>query len=170
MDDDREAPGPDEAGDVRFVRYQNRFYRVMTMAGGGLVLILGLSGAVLSRTLDPQPPIQWMWLDLGVTAVLFTWYSLGMRCGLDVADDSFVISAEPARGGGFGQMQEGEQRRIVPTFDFDVVEPAFARSEPVRLPAGRTTIGAQQLGAAATEHVGVPSFVFSVAEVEASEP
>lgn len=94
MDDDREAPGPDEAGDVRFVRYQNRFYRVMTMAGGGLVLILGLSGAVLSRTLDPQPPIQWMWLDLGVTAVLFTWYALGMRCGLDVADDWVEINSK----------------------------------------------------------------------------
>jgi hypothetical protein len=94
VDDDREAPEPDAAGDVRFVRYQNRFYRVMTMGGGGLVLILGLTGAALSRTLDPPPPIQWMWLDLGVTAVLFTWYALGMRCGLDVADDWVEINTK----------------------------------------------------------------------------
>lgn len=84
----------DDAPDEPFVRYQNPFYRVMTMAGGGLVLILGLTGAIMSRTLDPQPPIQWMWLDLGVTAVLLTWYLLGMRCRLDVADEWVEINTK----------------------------------------------------------------------------
>ena len=101
MDDDRDPPEEDdvddrsssaEAEDVGappdepFVRYQNTFYRVITMVGAGLVLVLGLTGAVLSRTRDPRPPIQWMWIDLGVTVVLFTWYALGMRCRLDVAE------------------------------------------------------------------------------------
>lgn len=94
QDDSMDVDGGDEPAVEPFVRYENHFYRVITMAAGGLVLILGLGGAVLSRTRDPQPPIQWFWVDLAVTVVLFTWYMLGMRCRLDVADEWVEINTK----------------------------------------------------------------------------
>lgn len=89
-----ESTEVDLLADEPFIRYQNAFYRVMTMAGAGLVLILGVTGAIMSRTLDPQPPIQWMWIDLALTAILFTWYALGLRCRLDVAQSWVEINAK----------------------------------------------------------------------------
>ena len=92
----REAPGLDGVGgfEERFVRLGEPVLPGHDDGGRWARADLGVTGAVLSRTLDPQPPIQWMWLDLGVTAMLFTWYALGMRCRLDVAEGWVEINTK----------------------------------------------------------------------------
>lgn len=84
----------DRVADEDFRRYWNSLYRVMTMAGAGLVLVLGIAGALISRTLSPAVPMAWTVLDLVVTAVLFVWYILGMRCHLDLYDDRVEVSTK----------------------------------------------------------------------------
>lgn len=66
----------------------------MTMAGAGLVLVLGIAGAIVSRTVSPVVPAAWTVLDLVVTAVLFVWYILGMSCHLDLYADRVVVSTK----------------------------------------------------------------------------
>lgn len=75
-------------------RFQNPLYRVMTMAGASLVAVLGLTAALVSRTLSPPVPMVWTTIDLVVTVVLFVWYSLGMRCHLDFDEDQVVVSTK----------------------------------------------------------------------------
>ena len=94
MTDDSAAPEIVDVAAEDFRRYWNSLYRVMTMAGAGLVLVLGIAGALISRTLSPAVPAAWTVLDLVVTAVLFVWYILGMRCHLDVYDDRVEVSTK----------------------------------------------------------------------------
>ena len=75
-------------------RFQNPLYRVMTMASASLVAVLGLSAAYVSRTLSPPVPMVWTTIDLIVTAVLFVWYALGMRCHLDFDEELVVVSTK----------------------------------------------------------------------------
>ena len=56
------------------------------------------------------------------------------RAGRGVVADRLAIDGEIARGGGFGQMEEGEQGAVAAALDRDVVEAALAGREPV---AGR---------------------------------
>ena len=84
----------DAPADEDFRRYWNSLYRVMTMAGAALVLVLGIAGALISRTLSPAVPAAWTVFDLVVTAVLFVWYIMGMRCHLDLHDDRVVVSTK----------------------------------------------------------------------------
>ncbi len=77
---------PDDPGEP-FTRYQNAMYRVVSMAGAALILILGVTGFVVGSTLDPRPPASFFVIDAAVTMVLAVWYLLGLRCRLDVAED-----------------------------------------------------------------------------------
>lgn len=69
-----------------FTRYQNQMYRVLSVGGAALVAILGVTGFVIGRTLDPVPPPAFFYVDLVVTAAMFVWYILGVRCRLDVGE------------------------------------------------------------------------------------
>lgn len=69
-----------------FDRYQNPIYRFVSMGGAALIAVLGITVFAIGRTLDPVPPPQFFIIDAFVTVVLFVWYLLGLRCGLDVAE------------------------------------------------------------------------------------
>lgn len=77
-----------------FVRYVNSLYRVMTMAGSGLILVLGIGAGLVSRMVSPPLPIAWTLIDVVVTTVLFLWYVLGMRMCLDVYEDRVVVATK----------------------------------------------------------------------------
>ncbi len=88
---DRVAGGSgDTAGtepvDEGFVRYQNSLYRLISVGGAGLAVVLGVTGITIGRTLDPVPPTQFFFVTAILSIALAGWYLLGLRCRLDVAD------------------------------------------------------------------------------------
>lgn len=72
-------------------RYQNSMYRVVSMAGAALIVVLGATGLAIGSTLDPRPPASFFIVDAVVTVVLFVWYLLGLRCRLDLTPHELHI-------------------------------------------------------------------------------
>lgn len=85
--DDTGTPDDDAADqDERFTRYQNSVYRYVSLGGSALILILGITGFVIARTVEPAPPAQFFFVEGILTVLLLLWYALGLRCRLDVAE------------------------------------------------------------------------------------
>ncbi len=78
--------------DGPFIRYTNTMYRMITMVGAALVLILGVSLAVISRMVDPPAPAILTVIDLVLTVALVTWYLMGLHIGLDLYEDRVVVA------------------------------------------------------------------------------
>lgn len=81
--DEADATEPD---DEAFVRYQNSLYRLISMGGAGLAVVLGATGIAIGRTLEPVPPAQFFFVTAVLAIALCGWYVLGMRCRLDVGE------------------------------------------------------------------------------------
>ena len=75
-----------ERDDEPFIRYQNSLYRLMSMGGAGLAVVLGVTGIAIGRTLEPIPPAQFFFATAIVAIALCGWYLLGMRCRLDLGE------------------------------------------------------------------------------------
>ncbi len=86
---------PDPSAPPRI--FLNPFYRFMTTAGAGMVAVLGLAGAVISRSVQPPMPMAVTVTDLVVTVVLFVWYVLGLRCRLEVGPDKVTVVSKVRR-------------------------------------------------------------------------
>ncbi len=93
-DGDVTSGGAPPAGDEPFIRYTNPMYRVITMVGAALVLIFGVSLAVVSRMLNPPAPAILTLIDLVVTVALVTWYLTGLHIGLDLYEDRLVVAGK----------------------------------------------------------------------------
>lgn len=81
--DGADAPEP---ADEPFIRYQNPLYRLISMGGAGMVVVLGATGITIGRTLDPIPPAPFFFMTGILAIALGGWYLLGLRCRLDVAE------------------------------------------------------------------------------------